>query len=223
MTGKNGITQPVSLSQAAYEAIKKKIVSLELPPGAVIDETALRTELDLGRTPVREALQRLAMEKLVAIIPRRGTFVTEIAITDLQRLFEARVEFEGLAARLACRRGTEAQWQRMEEALASVPKDGDLDNEALISIDEVCHQIMYEAADNKFLEDTLVALYALSLRLWYYALAQVGHMRQTVLEHRQILAALRARDADRAASLLQQHLQTFQEEIQVVMLGTPNG
>ena len=70
------------LSQAAYDMIRKKIVSLELAPGEVIDESGLREELNLGRTPIREALQRLSLEQLVTIIPRRGMFVTEIRLTD---------------------------------------------------------------------------------------------------------------------------------------------
>ena len=72
-----------SLSQIAYESIRQKIVSLELPPGEVIDENGLRHEMELGRTPIREALQRLALEKLVTIVPRRGMFVTEVSINDL--------------------------------------------------------------------------------------------------------------------------------------------
>lgn len=217
----HGLDRPISLSQAAYEAIKQKIVSLQLPPGSVIDESALRKELGLGRTPVREALQRLALEKLVMIVPRRGTFVADIGITDLQRLFEARLVLESLAAQLACARGTEEHWRQMAAVLADMGETDEQNNARLIAIDEACHEIMYRAADNKFLEDTLVALYALSLRLWYYALTQVGGMRQAVLEHRRILAALQARDAARAAQLVEEHIQTFQDEIQSVMLGVP--
>lgn len=210
-----------SLKQKAYEAIRHKIVSLELPPGAVIDESALIDELDVGRTPIREALQRLALEKLVVIVPRRGMFVTEIGITDLQRLFEVRLELEELAARLATRRGRAEHWRRMEEVLARLDDESEeTDNEALIAIDGACHEIMYEAADNEFLQDTLSTMYALSLRLWYYSLAKIGRMHSTVSEHRDILAALKAGDQDRAGALLKAHIASFQEEIQDVMLGT---
>jgi DNA-binding GntR family transcriptional regulator len=111
----------VSLRQRAYERIKKKIVSLELSPGSVIDEAVLQAELDLGRTPIREALQRLSLEKLVVIVPRRGMFVADIGVMDLQRLFEVRVVLECMAARLAAQRGTEQHWQRMEAVLARLP------------------------------------------------------------------------------------------------------
>lgn len=213
--------QRLSLKEKAYQAIKHKIVSLELEPGAVIDEAALIDELGLGRTPIREALQRLALEKLVDIVPRRGMFVTEIGLTDLQRLFEVRMVLESMAARLAAQRGRPVHWRRMEDVLSQLDDDDEaqLDNELLIAIDEACHRIMYEAADNEFLYESLSGMYALSMRLWYYSLAKIGRMRSTVLEHRDILQALRSGDADRAARLLEQHINTFQNEIQSVMLG----
>lgn len=212
------MTKTVPLSQKAYEQIRRKVVSLELPPGTVIDESSLQAELDLGRTPIREALQRLSLEKLVDIVPRRGMFVTDIGITDLQRLFEVRLELESLAARLAAVRGKEEHWRRMETVLAALPEENEpTNNETLIAADEMCHKIMYEAAQNEFLQDVLVTLYALSLRLWYYFLSQIGSMRSAIVEHRRILEALRAGDAERAAQLIRQHIQTFQEEIQAVM------
>ena len=213
-----------SLKQQAYQEIRHKIVALELKPGEVINEADLIRELGLGRTPIREALQRLALEKLVVIVPRRGMFVTDIGLEDLQRLFEVRVELEGLAARLAARRGGEAHWQRMEKVLARLDDQvGDADNETLITIDGKCHEIMYEAADNAFLDDTLSTMYALSLRLWYYSLGKIGGMYDAVWEHRRILEALRAGDGDGAAKLLEEHITSFQKEIQSVMLGTTIG
>lgn len=214
---------PISLSQQAYERIKQKIIALELAPGAIIDESALRAELGLGRTPIREALQRLALEKLVLIAPRRGMFVSDIGITDLNRLFEVRLELESFAARLAAQRGNEHHWRRMETVLNSLTAAGGQgDNQDLISVDEACHAIMYEAADNEFLRDTLQTHYALSLRLWYFSLSHVGDMQSAVLEHRFILEALRDRQVERAGELLRQHIQAFQEEIQAVMLGKPD-
>jgi len=221
MLSKNG--RAVSLSQQAYEQIKQKIVSLELLPGSVILEAELQAALGLGRTPIREALRQLSLEKLVVIVPRRGMFVTDIGIRDLQHLCEVRLELENLAVRLAAQRGSAEQWQRMEQVLAGLPAESSLvDNEALISIDQTCHEIIYEAAGNEFLSDALTTMYALSLRLWYFALARVGDMRGAVLEHAAILAALKARDAELAGRLMDEHIKTFQEEIQAAMLGLPN-
>lgn len=214
--------QTGSLSQQAYEAIKGQIVSLRLQPGAVIDENRLQAELDLGRTPIREALQRLAQEKLVAVISRRGTFVTGIELKDLKLLFEARLPMESLAARLAAQRGNNEHWRQMELALNRLPADGaPHTNEDLIAIDAACHEITYEAAGNPFLRDTLITLYALSLRLWYYSLSQMGDVSAAIQEHRAILDALRQRDGDRAAQIMEQHIWAFQTEIQAAMVGGP--
>jgi DNA-binding GntR family transcriptional regulator len=216
-------TSPVvSLSQVAYERIKQKIVSLELGPGEVIDEAALQGELNLGRTPIREALKRLSLEKLVNIIPRRGMFVTEIGVRDLQHLFEVRVELESLAARLATQRGTNLHWQKMTAALEQLSAGGTpADNEMMIKIDYTCHQTIYQATNNEFLQDTLNTMYTLSLRLWYFGLVQIGSMRAAVLEHRVILDAMKAGNADLAAHLTEQHIRAFQNEIQDMLLGKP--
>lgn len=211
---------PKSLKQSAYEIIKHKIVSLEVPPGTFVNEKDLQDELGFGRTPIREALQQLSMEKLVNIVSRRGILVTDIKITDLQRLFEVRLPLEGLAVRQAAVRGREEHWRRMETILAELPPEGQAaDNNALIEIDKRWHETLYEAANNIFLQDTLVTLYALSLRLWYYAISDIGDMVAAVKEHQQILDALKAGDADRAAATLEAHIRAFQREIQTALLG----
>jgi DNA-binding GntR family transcriptional regulator len=210
------------LRQQAYQQIKQQIVSLALPPGTVINETRLIETLRLGRTPIREALQRLALEKLVTIVPRRGIYVSEIGIRDLQQLFEVRLVLESMAARWAARRGTTDQWHHMEKVLnRGAAQETVLDNEALIAIDEACHHVIYEAAGNEFLQDTLVTIYALSLRLWYFFLAQIGDMQGAVLEHKRILKALKAGDENEAARLMEKHIRAFQGELQSVMLGKP--
>ncbi|MCB0007557.1 MAG: GntR family transcriptional regulator [Anaerolineales bacterium] len=216
------IQRYVSLSQQAYEQIKRKIVSLELAPGALINEGELRHELSLGRTPIREALQRLANERLVMIVPRRGMFVTDIGVADLPRIFEIRLALEPAAVRFAAQRGQSAHWNQMQALLDSSKVDGhQVNNERMIVIDQTCHEIIYDAAQNPFLIDTLSTLYALSLRLWFFSLSQIGSMNQALDEHRQILDALRRQDGDLAADLMVAHIRSFQEEIQAVMLGTP--
>ena len=98
------------LSDKAYYLIRQRIITLELPPMSPIDEQALMEELQLGRTPIREALQRLAAENLVSIVPRRGMFVADISLTDLQQVFELRMMLEGFCARLAAQRPS-GSWQ----------------------------------------------------------------------------------------------------------------
>jgi len=94
VTGGIGVFQPqeagASLADQAYHAIRELIVTLELPPGAVIDERGLIERLSIGRTPVREALRRLAQERLVEVYPRRGMFVTGVDVRELARVSEVR-------------------------------------------------------------------------------------------------------------------------------------
>jgi DNA-binding GntR family transcriptional regulator len=104
-------------SERAYHLIKEKIITLELGPSSVIDEHSLMKELGLGRTPIREALQRLDAEGLVHIVPRRGMFVADISITDLQKIFEVRIVLAGFCARVAAQRVTANQIAQMEAVL----------------------------------------------------------------------------------------------------------
>ncbi|WP_420627939.1 GntR family transcriptional regulator [Candidatus Leptofilum sp.] len=214
-----------SLSEQAYELIRQKIVTLALPPSSVVDEGQLQEELNLGRTPIREALKRLELERLVNIIPRRGIFVTPINLTDLQRLYEMRLELECMATKLATTRGTANHWQEMEYVLKQAYPPGNISPEQLIAIDDQCHRIIYKAADNQFLEQTLMALYPLSLRMWNVALDKLGDNKEKVVkhehivEHEQIMAALREGAATEAVALMHGHIAAYQQYIENAILG----
>ncbi|MCA9918865.1 MAG: GntR family transcriptional regulator [Anaerolineales bacterium] len=214
-----------SLSEQAYELIRQRIVTLALPPSAVVDEGRLQEELKLGRTPIREALKRLELERLVNIIPRRGIFVTPINLTDLQRLYEMRLSLECLATELAAQRGTAVHWQDMGCVLNQVNTLQNITPEQLIAIDDQCHRIIYQAADNHFLEQNLMALYPLSLRMWNVALSKLGDKKENVvkyehiIEHEQIMVALKEGDAAEAVSLMRRHIEAYQQYIESVILG----
>ena len=208
-----------SLSQRAYEQIRRKIVDLELPPGSILDEGHLQSELNLGRTPIREALLRLSMERLVTIVPRRGIFVAEIGIADLQQIFEVRILLEQTAARLAARRGNKTQWERMEQLLSLVDQGSGDDPEIGLTIDEGFHQIMYEAANNRLLQDYLTTLYALSRRLWRFMSVSQIDLYSRLEELQPIVVALREANSDLAGDLVEAHIRSYQEHIQAVFLG----
>jgi DNA-binding GntR family transcriptional regulator len=192
-----------------------------LPPGSIIDEGKLQTELNLGRTPIREALLKLSVEKLVTIIPRRGIFVSEISIPHLQQLFELRLSLEPLAARLAAQRGTIEQFEAIAKALAVDNPLRSMD-EAFTQADQACHHIIYEAASNKYLEDTLLVSYTLSVRLWNYARVKIADLEMALSQHRKILSALEKRDVELAGEFMEEHVQNFQDEIQNAMLRIAN-
>jgi DNA-binding GntR family transcriptional regulator len=174
-------------------------------------------DLNLGRTPIREALHRLAAEGLVIIAPRRGMFVADISITDLQKVFEVRMVLEGFCARLAAQRATEGQIAQMETVFEQLNRLTDCDAEALMSIDSRLHELLYQAADNEFLADSLCRLHALSLRLWHLVLNQLDDVKASIEEHGQIIAALKARNEAQAEQLVQQHIAYFQQEIKAAL------
>lgn len=206
----------LTLAEQAYSRIRTMIVRLDLAPGDVLREEDLREQLDIGRTPIREALQRLAREHFVTVIPRRGMFVAGIDVSELSLLFETRTVLEPYAARLAAARGTEDHWTEMAADLTATSKAAG-DNEQLMAIDRRCHELMWEAAGNRFLVDTLDTLYAQSDRLWHLYLADVADMSHAVAEHRAILDALRAGDVDEAADLVEAHVRAFDEEIRAAV------
>jgi DNA-binding GntR family transcriptional regulator len=207
----------VRLSDKAYQLIRHRIITLELPPLSAIDEQALMEDLQLGRTPIREALQRLATEDLVILAPRRGMFVADISITDLQKVFELRMLLEGFCARLVAQRASEDQLTRMEVVTQELDKLPDGDAKALMAIDERFHVLLYEAADNEFLADTLRRLHAQSFRIWHLVLDRLGSVREAMEQHVEIARALRARDGPQAEALLQEHVSEFQKEIKAVL------
>ena len=202
----------VSLSERAYHEIRRMIVRLDLAPGAVVREDELQQQLEMGRTPIREALQRLVRDQFVVVLPRRGVYVSSIDVGELGLLYETRATLEPYATRLACLRGTSEHWDQMAAELdraSEKPTPAD----HLIEIDRSCHEIVWAAADNRFLTNTLDMLYAQSDRLWHMYLSDVDDMADAVDEHRAILVALRSGDADAAAALVDSHIRSFDEQI----------
>jgi DNA-binding GntR family transcriptional regulator len=207
-----------SRSEKAYRRLKEKIVRLELPPASLLNEIQLMHELKLGRTPIREALQRLAFENLVVILPRRGTIVADLNLSDLQKTFEVRLELEAQAVRLATQRATAAQIARMEALFAGADElihSGD--HHQLIFLDQEAHRLLAEATHNEFLAEMLERLYTQMLRLWYISLHKVSRLAEAIEEHRDIIAAVKAGDADRAAEIMRAHVAGFHEEFTTVL------
>src|SRR4249919_1241787 len=124
------------LADRAYRELRDRLVTLRIPPGAPIDEDLIGRELQMGRTPVREAIKRLALENLVSVFPRRGTFASEINITDLADISDVRTQLEGHAAFRAAERITEAQRRELAGLLDELARsEGSDDIAALMALD----------------------------------------------------------------------------------------
>jgi DNA-binding GntR family transcriptional regulator len=206
------------LAHRAYVELRDQIVTLAIPPGAPINEEAIGRDLAIGRTPMREAIKRLALENLVAVYPRRGTFATEINITDLAHVSDVRVQLEGHAAYRAAQRLTPALRGELDELVAAVERPDERDDaETLMRLDADVHRFIYRCAGNPYLRETLERYLNLSLRIWYLALARLPHLAERVREHGDLLAAVRDGDAERARAIAEDHVARFEDEIRGVL------
>ena len=211
------VGQAESLAEKAYVAIRRLIVTLELGPGSVINERELVEQLGIGRTPVREALRRLAQEGLVEVYPRRGMFVTDVDVRNLALISEVRAALEPEAARLAAERATDAERAELQELLDALDA-GASDDHALMALDERIHRAVYRCARNDLLEATLEQYYVLALRIWTIALDRQHELKDAVQEHRALLEAIHDGDGERAAATMRAHVEDFEQAMRRVLL-----
>jgi DNA-binding GntR family transcriptional regulator len=204
------------LADRAYAELRDRIVTLTIAPGAPINEDALGRELAMGRTPVREAIKRLALERLVTVFPRRGTFASEINITDLAAISDVRVQLEGHAARRAAERLTAAQRAELDGLVGQIDASSG-DPDTLMRLDATIHRFVYACAANPYLQETLERYLNLSLRIWYLVLDRLPHLFDRVHEHRDLLLAIREGDGERAARIAGEHVAVFESEIRGVL------
>jgi DNA-binding GntR family transcriptional regulator len=202
------------VADRAYLQLRDRIVTLHLPPGTVLREDELMKEMGTGRTPLREAVKRLALENLVEVQPRRGTFVTAVEAADIQSITEVRAELEAYAAELAALRldpETRAKAEALVRELEEL--DGGGDQERLMRFDERIHRFTWEAAHNPYLTQTLERYFTHSLRIWYLVLDRVPTLGHAVHDQTQLLEAIRDRNGSHARTIMHEHVLAFQREI----------
>jgi DNA-binding GntR family transcriptional regulator len=207
--------QAPSLADQAYLAIRDLIVSLTLAPGALIDERRLIESLGIGRTPVREALRRLAQEQLVEVFPRRGMFVTGVDVRDLAQISEVREALEPEAARFAAERASDDEREELRALAGEIGGSG-VD---LMGLDERIHRAVYRAAHNDPMATTLGQYYVLALRIWMIAIDRAHELEEAVEAHRDLLDAIVGGDGERAAGLMRRHVQDFEQAMRRVLVG----
>jgi DNA-binding GntR family transcriptional regulator len=195
--------RPPSQSDQAYEQLEELIVTLQLPPGSDVTEAKLVERLGIGRTPVREALQRLARENLVVALPQRGYLVSHIDVRTQLRLLETRREVERLIARCAARRASPAERERFD-ALADTFEKASRHNDAtaFIRADREFNALCLEAARNEFAAGAMQLMHGLSRRFWYMHWRQAADMPVTARDHAAMARAIAAADEDGAGRAL---------------------
>jgi DNA-binding GntR family transcriptional regulator len=202
------------VADRAYDELRDRIVTLRLAPGTALREDALMHEMGIGRTPLREAVKRLALENLVAVQPRRGTFVTAVEAADIVNITEVRAELESYAAELAALRmndGARAQAEQLLQEIDEVTRPHE--QEWLMRFDERIHRFTWEASANPYLLETLERYFTHSLRIWYLVLDRVPGLGHSVHDQMHLLNALLGRDGERARMIMREHVLEFQREI----------
>lgn len=192
-----------SLTDQAYSILEEMIVTLKLPPGAAVSEAGLSQALGIGRTPIREALQRLARERLVTILPRRGIIVSEVNVKSQLRLLEVRREVERLVARSAARRATPQERARFAEiARIFVQSAKSSDETTFIRTDREFNDLCSRSARNEFGAGAMMLMHSLSRRFWFIHYKQAADMPATAKLHADIARAISKGDGDAAANAL---------------------
>lgn len=205
-----------------FEIIRDRIVFGQYPPGMSLSEKALCKEFGVSRTPLREAIQKLVDLKLVTVIPRFGTNVTQIDIHEIRSAFEVKIRLEGLAGELAAMRVESDQLEELDrlikEAVRGDQKDENRRHNRLIEIDSHFHTIIHQAAQNPILQEFLDNLHYRCARLWNSSLNDVVPNEEIIDQLRSVYNALERKDPESARKHMERHVQYFIDEIKQRLL-----
>ena len=201
------ILVPPALYEQVAERLRARIYAHELPPGGWIDEQALALEYGISRTPLREALKVLAAEGLVVLKPRRGCYVTQLSEQDIDEVFPVMAMLEGRVAELAAHRATSADLLRLAGIHADLEKHAAASNaDRFFEANQRFHTALQEIAGNRYLAQLIDDARKVIKLTRRDSLRLEGRLKQSLQEHREILDALRAKDAALARQCMHDHL-----------------
>lgn len=217
-----------TLSEQAYEKLEESIISLELAPGEILIESFLAKELDIGRTPIREALQKLEGTGLVVILPHKGTLVSEINLFKQLQLLELRQALEPLMVRSAAIRSTKEQKAFFEEIANKMERAVESkDNISFMYYDNSLHLLVSQAANNEYFSRTMEIYHSLCRRFWYLHYKDSTDISCSGDLHINLARELVIGDADKAVTannILLRHLFEFSlSTLQVDLSPAPTG
>lgn len=207
-----------SLRDAAYEQIKHRIITCAFRPGEYINELQLSALLNIGRTPVHQALDRLMVEGMVEVIPRKGVIVKPVSLNEVLQIIEVRLINEPLVARLAAEHAGEADLADMANVLKRAKHWAGLRNiENLMLLDREFHLLVAKAARNDVLTELLRNLHERSLRFWFISLNAPTQYQLVQDEHATILEAISRHDPGKADAAMRRHIQSFRSNVSQFM------
>ncbi|MBM3580437.1 MAG: GntR family transcriptional regulator [Alphaproteobacteria bacterium] len=211
-----------SLTEKAYQLLVQKLTRLELVPGAPLIEKNLSADLGIGRTPIREALQRLAAEGLVTHHINRGMFVAEISPANIQQIYEFRQVVDGYAARLSAVRANEKDIEdlrKIQLSLVQATEDDDID--AYVIHARQFHETLARVARNAYLAETMLKIFNLHLRLWFLISQRVGTWHEIARAHEEmtkgIVEGVARRDPDQAESAVTTYVSRRHQDLRELL------
>lgn len=203
-----------SLRDAAYDAIKHRIITCVFKPGDYLNESFVSESIGIGRTPVHQAIDRLTQDGLLEVIPRKGIIVKPISLEEVMQSTEVRRVNEPHCVRLAAERADNVDLSVMGDILARADAWTEVRNiEQMMLLDREFHMALAKAARNAVLASILQNLHERSLRFWFISLNAPDHHREVQNEHRAIFEAIERRDADAAAKAMADHIESFRRNI----------
>ena len=213
---RRSVSAPASLGDTAYQVLKEAIVSLQLKAGALVSEEEWARKLGMSRTPVREALNRLEQVRLVRRVPNYGVFVADLSLHDFLEICEVRALLESGACRNAASRVSESDLAYYENEFQKLASSSA--TEATVrranEIDHAFHMFILEAAGNRQVVSIIAHLNDMITRL-RFALTP-SRFQESLQEHRQILAALKARNGEAAAAAMQSHMENVSKSLHLI-------
>ncbi len=202
------------LREVVAETLREAIVNGALKPGERLMEIQLAEELGVSRTPVREAIRKLELEGFVVMIPRRGTYVADLSIKDINEVFEIRTALDVLAAGLAVERITEDELEQLERLLVEIGEliEGD-DIDKIVEVDSQFHDILYRASRNDRLVGIINNLREQFTRFRSISIQYPGRMKISVEEHCHLVEAIAARNTDLAQQIAREHMENSEQTL----------
>jgi DNA-binding GntR family transcriptional regulator len=203
-----------SLRDAAYKAIKHRIITCAFRPGEYINELQLSALLKIGRTPVHQALDRLMIEGMVEVIPRKGVIVKPVSLNEVLQIIEVRLINEPFGARLAAEHANDADLAALADVLKRAKNWATLRNiENMMLLDREFHLLIARAAKNDILMELLRSLHERSLRFWFISLNAPAQYESVQKEHADILEAVRQRKPQKAEAAMRHHIESFRTNV----------
>jgi GntR family transcriptional regulator, rspAB operon transcriptional repressor len=204
----------LSIRDQAYDAIKDRIITLQFKPGECINEASVSELLGLGRTPVHQAIDRLMLEEMVEVIPRKGVIVKPVILSDVLQMVDVRMINEAQCARLAAERADSSHIEKLEKIIGEARQAiGKRDIHAMMMLDREFHLAAAAASKNFVLAELLRKLNERSLRFWFISFTTPDHHTDFQAQHEAIFEAIRSHDPDGAEQAMRVHVEAFRKSV----------